>query len=113
MYKKAKPIHPGEILFEEFMSPLKISGYRLAKDISVPPIRISEIIRGMRAVSADTALRLGRYLGTSAEFWLNLQTRYDLEVETDKLAKKLQFEVKVFVSQSTNNSQKFTKQAAK
>lgn len=86
---KQKPVHPGEILSEEFMKPLKISGYRLAKDISVPPIRISEIIRGMRAISADTALRLGRYFGTTAEFWLNLQIKYDLEVEVDRLDKKL------------------------
>lgn len=93
--KKLKPIHPGEILHEEFLKPLGITQYRLAKDISVPPIRISEIIRRMRAVSADTALRFARYFGTSAEFWMNLQNHYDLELQKDLLKDKLSFEVKV------------------
>lgn len=95
MPKKLAPIHPGEILEGEFLQPLNITPYRLAKDISVPPIRISEIIRGMRSVSADTALRLSRYFGTSPEFWLNLQNKYDLEIEADKLSNRLKFEVKI------------------
>src|SRR3989338_11529711 len=93
---KLKSIHPGEILIEEFLKPFEISQYRLAKDINVPQIRISEIIRGKRSISADTALRLSKYFGTSADFWLNLQTHYDLEVESDKLDKKLKIEVKIF-----------------
>lgn len=92
------PIHPGEILEEEFMKPLNVSQYRLAKDISVPPIRISEILRGLRSITADTALRLGKYFNVSPEFWLNLQNKYDLEIEKDKLAQRLEFEVKVFAS---------------
>lgn len=93
---KLKPIHPGEILMEEFLSPLKISQYRLAKDINVPPRRINEIVHGKRSISADTALRLSRYFNTSAQFWLNLQSHYDLEKESDKLGKKLNIEVAVF-----------------
>ena len=77
--KKLSPIHPGEILEEEFLKPMAISQYRLAKDISVPPRRINEIVHGKRSITADTALRLGKYFGISAQFWLNLQTRYDLE----------------------------------
>lgn len=96
MNKKIKPVHPGEVLVEEFMKPLGISQYRLAKDISVPAIRISEIMRGLRSISANTALRLGRYFRTSAEFWLNLQNRYDLEIEADKIDKNFKIEVKVF-----------------
>jgi addiction module HigA family antidote len=83
------PIHPGEILFEEFLEPMEISQYRLAKDISVPPRRINEIVHGKRSISADTALRLSRFFGTSERFWLNLQTRYDLEVEEDRLKTRL------------------------
>ncbi|MDH3457426.1 MAG: HigA family addiction module antitoxin [Gemmatimonadota bacterium] len=90
---KLAPIHPGEILLEEFLGPLDISQYRLAKDISVPPRRINEIVHGLRAISADTALRLSRYFGTSERFWLNLQTRYDLEVEKDRLGRRLEREV--------------------
>jgi addiction module HigA family antidote len=93
--RKLPPIHPGEILKEEFLDPLGLSQYRLAKDTSVPPRRINEIVRGMRAISADTALRLGRYFGTSERFWLNLQTHYDLEVEKDRLGDRLTREVKV------------------
>lgn len=96
MNQKLKPVHPGEILLEEFMKPLRISQYRLAKDISVPAIRISEIMRGRRSISANTALRLGRYFGTSAEFWLNLQNKYDLEIEADKIDKNFKVEVKIF-----------------
>jgi antitoxin HigA-1 len=93
--RKLPPIHPGEILKEEFLGPLGLSQYRLAKDTSVPPRRINEIVRGMRAISADTALRLGRYFGTSEPFWLNLQTHYDLEVEKDRLGDRLNREVKI------------------
>ena len=89
------PIHPGEILLEEFLHPLGISQYRLAKDISVPSRRINEIVHGKRAVSADTALRLARYFGTTGQFWLNLQTRYDLELEKDRLGERLEAEVQV------------------
>lgn len=92
---KLKPIHPGEILQKEFLKPLGLSQYRLAKDISVPPIRISQIIHGKRAISADTALRFAKYFGNSAEFWLNLQNQYDLEIEADKLKSRLTVEVKV------------------
>ncbi len=89
------PIHPGEILLEEFLDPLGISQYRLAKDISVPFHRINEIVHGKRAVSADTALRLARYFGTTDQFWLNLQTRYNLELEKDRLGERLASEVRV------------------
>ena len=89
------PIHPGELLLEEFLEPLGLSQYRLAKDISVPPRRINEIVHGKRAISADTALRLARYFGTTDRFWLNLQSRYDLEVEKDRLGERLETEVLV------------------
>ena len=92
--RKLPPVHPGEILREEFLMPLGISQYRLAKETSVPPRRINEIVKGTRAISADTALRLARYFGTSERFWLNLQARYDLEVEKDRLGARLQREVK-------------------
>jgi len=91
--KRIPPIHPGEILQEEFLVPLGISQYRLAKDTSVPPRRINEIVRGERSLSADTALRLARYFGTSERFWLNLQSHYDLENEKDRLGKRLEREV--------------------
>jgi antitoxin HigA-1 len=91
--KKLPPIHPGEILQEEFLAPLGISQYRLAKDTSVPPRRINEIVRGQRAISVDTALRLARFFGTSERFWTNLQSRYDLEVEKDRLGSRLDREV--------------------
>lgn len=90
---KMAPIHPGEILLAEFIEPLEISQYRLARDISVPPRRINEIVHGTRAITADTALRLARYFGTSERFWLNLQTRYDLEIEKDRLGNRLEEEV--------------------
>jgi addiction module HigA family antidote len=90
------PIHPGEILLEEFLQPLEISQYRLAKDIGVPVRRINEIVLGKRRITADTALRLARYFGLSERFWMNLQGRYDLEVEKDKLRGRLEREVKVF-----------------
>lgn len=96
--KKLPPVHPGEILLEEFLRPLGISQYRLAKDICVPPRRINEIVRGQRAITADTALRLARYFQTSERFWMNLQTRYDLEKEKDRLGDRLDREVAVFAS---------------
>ncbi len=94
--KKLAPIHPGEILLEEFLGPLGISQYRLAKDVGVPPRRINEIVRGQRAITADTALRLARYFQTTERFWLNLQTHYDLELEKDRLGDRLDREVLVF-----------------
>lgn len=94
MAKKITPIHPGEILLKDFLEPLGISQYRLAHAISVPPRRINEIVLGTRAISADTALRLGRFFGMESEFWLNLQSRYDLEVAKDKLAGRLKTEVR-------------------
>ena len=94
--KLMDPIHPGEILLEEFLEPMKISQYKLAKDIAVPARRINEIVHGKRAVSANTALRLSKYFGTTAEFWLHLQTRYDLEKEKDKLGSRLEAEVHVY-----------------
>ena len=96
--KRLAPVHPGEILLEEFLKPLGVSQYRLAKDISVPPRRINEIVHGKRSVTADTALRLARYFGTSERFWLNLQTQYDLEREKDRLAGRLEREVAVLGS---------------
>jgi addiction module HigA family antidote len=93
--KKLPPIHPGEILIEEFLKPMGISQYRLAKDISVPPRRINEIVHGKRSITADTALRLGRFFETAPQFWLNLQNRFDLEVAEDRLADQLAKEVHV------------------
>jgi addiction module HigA family antidote len=83
------PVHPGEILLEEFLQPLNVSQYLLAKRIGVPARRINEIVHGQRRISADTALRLGRFFGTSERFWLNLQARYDLEVERDRIGDAL------------------------
>ena len=97
-HRKLPPVHPGEILLEEFLSPLGVSQYRLAKETSVPPRRINEIVRGSRSISADTALRLARYFGTSEQFWMNLQARYDLEVEKDRLGDRLMREVKVLTA---------------
>jgi len=96
--KKLPSIHPGEILIEEFLKPMGISQYRLSKDISVPPRRINEIVHGKRSISADTALRLGRFFGILPQFWLNLQTRFDLEVTEDLLAERLEKEVQVLRS---------------
>lgn len=92
------PIHPGEILLEEFLEPMNISQYRLAKDIGVPPRRINEIVHGKRAITPDTALRLSRYFGLSERFWLNLQSRYDLESAKDQLGERLEQEVLVLVA---------------
>ncbi len=89
------PIHPGEVLLEDFMKPLGLTQYRVAKDIGVPALRISQIVRGQRSITADTALRLARYFGTSAAVWLRLQARYDLEVAEGKLAERIDREVKV------------------
>ena len=93
--RKLEPIHPGEVLLADFLEPLQLSQYRLAQDISVPPRRINEIVHGKRAVSADTALRLARYFGTTEQFWLNLQARFDLEVQRDLLGGRLAREVRV------------------
>ena len=93
MAKKLKAVHPGEILNEEFLAPMKISQYRLAKEIGVSPRRINEIIKGTRAVTADTALRLSRYFGLSERYWVNLQAWYDIEVEKEKLGNRLKKEV--------------------
>jgi addiction module HigA family antidote len=94
--KKLPPVHPGEILLEEFLKPLEISQYRIAKDVSVPARRINEIVQGKRSITADTALRLSRYFGTTDRFWLNLQARFDLETEKDTLGRRLEREVRVF-----------------
>ncbi len=96
---KLKPVHPGEILMEEFLKPMGISQYRLAKDISVPARRINEIVQGKRSITPDTALRLSRYFGLSERFWINLQARYDLEMEKDRLSsERLAREVHVYAA---------------
>jgi addiction module HigA family antidote len=93
--KRLAPVHPGEVLLEEFLTPMGVTQYRLAKDISVSARRINEIVHGERAITADTALRLSRYFGTSERFWLNLQADYDLQVEKDRLGDRLKREVSV------------------
>ena len=93
--QRLPPVHPGEVLLEDFMKPLGLSQYRLAQDLGVPALRISQIVHGKRAVTADTALRLARYFGTSANVWMRLQARYDLEVAEVELAERVQREVKV------------------
>ncbi|SRR5712691_7584791 len=98
MDQRLSPVHPGEILSEEFLRPMGISQYRLAKDIAVPPRRINEIVQGHRALTADTALRLARFFGTSDIFWLNLQARYDLDVQKKRLGKRLR-NVRSYASQ--------------
>ena len=95
--EKLMPVHPGEILLEEFMKPLGISQYRVSKDIGVQARRINEIVHGKRAVTADTALRLARYFGTSEGFWMNLQGHYDLEMAKDRLGDRVAKEVRVLV----------------
>ncbi len=95
MDKTLSPIHPGEVLLEDFMKPLGLSQYRLAKDLGVTPIRISQIVNGQRSITVDTALRLARYFGTSASVWLRLQVRYDLEVSESELSNRIKREVKV------------------
>jgi len=99
--KRITPIHPGEILMEELLKPLDLSQCRLAKDISVPARRINEILHGKRSITADTALRLSRYFGLSDRFWLNLQARYDLELEKDKLEGRIESEVKILELQTS------------
>jgi addiction module HigA family antidote len=94
-------VHPGEVLLEEFLKPMSITQYRLAKDISVPPRRVNEIVLHKRGITADTALRLGRYFGTSEQFWLNLQSEYDLDVERDRLGDRLESEVVEFRRSAT------------
>ncbi len=96
--KRLANITPGEILQEDFLKPFGLSQYRLALDIGVPPRRINEIVQGQRAITADTALRLGRYFKMSAQFWLNLQSHYDLEVEQERIGKRLEKEVKVLAT---------------
>jgi antitoxin HigA-1 len=93
--KTLPPVHPGEVLLEDFMKPIGLSQYRVAKDIGVSPLRISQIVRGKRSITADTALRLARYFGTSPAVWLRLQARYDLEVAESQIAKRINQEVKV------------------
>jgi len=91
--RKFEPVHPGVVLGEDFLKDMGISQYRLAKSIGVPPRRINEIVQGKRSITADTALRLGKYFGMEAQFWLNLQSHYDLEVARDALAGRLEREV--------------------
>ena len=95
MSRRIPPVHPGEVLLEEFLKPMGITQYRLARDIGVHPRRINEIVHGKRAITANTALRLSRYFGLSERFWLNLQARHDIEVEKDRLEGRLESEVKV------------------
>jgi addiction module HigA family antidote len=92
--EKLPPVHPGEILLEDFLKPMGITPYRLAKELNVPKTRISAILKGKRGISADTALRLARFFGTTAKLWLNLQISYDLDTEQDRLAGKIEEEVK-------------------
>lgn len=94
--EKLHPIHPGEVLFEEFLKPMGISQNKLALNIGVPPRRINEIVLGKRGISADTALRLAKFFGTSAEFWLGLQAQYDLDVTSEELGDRLEQEVKAY-----------------
>ncbi len=96
--KKLPPVHPGEILLVEFLEPLGVSQYRLAKDINVSPRRINEIVKGTRSITANTALRFARYFATSERFWLNLQSHYDLETERDRLGTSLQKEVHILAN---------------
>jgi len=96
MGKKLPPTHPGEVLLEDFLVPMGMSQYRLAKGIGVPPRRVNEIVHGKRGISADTALRLSRFFGSSAEFWLNLQMRYDLEMMRDQEGRRIERDVEVF-----------------
>lgn len=99
---KMPPVSPGEILLEEFMKPMGISQYRLAKEMKVYPRKINEIVHGQRAITADTALRLARFLGTSAELWMNLQAHYDLEVAKDELEERVFQEVTPYVNSDNN-----------
>ncbi len=103
--EKLPPIHPGKILMEEFLAPMGISQYRLAKDISVSPRRINEIVHEKRSITADTALRLGRFFGMTPQFWLNLQNRYDLETTEDLLGKRLNNEVNALQREATRSAE--------
>jgi len=94
--KKMASLHPGEILFEEFLKPMKISQNRLAQDIKVPPRRINEIVKGKRRITTDTALRLARYFDMSPQFWLGLQMDYDLDVAEDRLAQRIDKEIQTY-----------------
>lgn len=105
MPKKVKPIHPEEILLEEFLKPFKLSQYRLAKDIGVPPQRINKIIHGLRSISANTALRLSKYFNNSARFWLNLQIQYDLEIKKENINHILKNKIKDKSQRTLNFSQ--------
>ena len=95
MDRSLSPIHPGEVLLEDFMKPLGLTQYRLAQDLGVTPIRISQIVNGQRSITVDTAMRLARYFGTSAAVWLRLQVRYDLEVAEKELGPRISREIKV------------------
>ena len=97
MKKKLHPVHPGEVLLEEFLKPMAISQNRLALNICVPARRINEIVLGKRGITADTALRLAKFFGTSAEFWLGLQSQYDLDVTSEELGERLNHEVRAYV----------------
>ena len=96
MTTKLRPIHPGEVLEQDFLIPYDLSQYRIAKDLKVPARRINEIVHGDRAISADTALRLARYFGTSAQFWMNLQAHYELERERDATYKLVERDVRIY-----------------
>lgn len=98
MKRRLHPVHPGEVLWEEFLKPMGISQNRLALNIGVPPRRINEIVLGKRGITADTALRLARFFGISAEFWLGLQSQYDLDVTAEKLGERLEKEVRAFAN---------------
>ncbi len=104
MTKKLFPITPGDVLLEEFLRPLEVTQNQLAKDINVPANRISQIVRGKRDITADTALRLGKYFGIEPEFWLNLQIRYNMKIARNKLGKKIEKEVKVYLHQPNSEN---------
>jgi addiction module HigA family antidote len=100
MIEKLKPVHPGEVLIEEFLKPMNLSQNRVALAMGVPPRRINEIVLGKRSITADTALRLGRYFGVSPQFWLGLQMDYDLDVTLDTLAQRLEREVRPYLPEA-------------
>lgn len=104
MGEKLAPVHPGEILWEEFMKPLQLSQNRLGRELHVPPRRINEIIHGKRAISADTALRLSRFFGTTAEFWLGLQADYELDMAREALGERIAAEVRRYAESSVGDS---------
>ena len=109
--RKLAPLHPGEVLFEEFMKPMGLSQNRLGRDLGVPPRRINEIIHGKRGVTADSVLRFARYFGTSARFWMGLQSDYDLETAEDKLSEKIAHEVKLLRPVGRVNSERIHSEA--